>query len=92
MKTKLFAFSTRDFKKEKHHPLTSEMIYALLLALQKQERKIPFDFSSINGPLTTLIERGFILRKRLPIMGHMEYQWQVTKAAIIKLKKLGYHC
>ena len=90
MKTKLLAFSTRDFKKEKHPPLTPKMIYALLVALQKQERKIPIDRGSINGSLTTLIERGLILRKRIPVMGSVEYHWQVTKKAIIKLKKLGY--
>ncbi len=92
METKLFAFSTRDFKKEKHPPLTPKMIYALLLALQKQERKIPFGPSGVKDSLTPLIERGLIVRKRIPIMRHMEYQWQVTKAAIIKLKKLGYQC
>jgi len=53
METKLFAFTTRDFKKKKRPPLTPKMIYALLLALQKQERKIPFDFSNINGSLKT---------------------------------------
>jgi hypothetical protein len=92
METKLVTFSTRDFKKEKHPPLTPKMIYALLVALQKQERKIPFDINSLNGSLTTLIERGLILRKRMLVMGRMEYQWQVTKKAIIKLKKLGYQC
>ena len=92
MGTKLFAFSTRDFKKEKDPPLTPKMIYALLVALQKQERKIPIDRGSINGSLTTLIERGLILRKRIPVMGSVEYQWLVTKKAIIKLKKLGYQC
>jgi hypothetical protein len=91
METKLFAFSTRDFRK-KYPALTLKMIYALLLALQKQERKIPFNFNNINSSLNALIERGFILRKRLPIMGHMEYQWQVTKTAILKLNKLGYQC
>ena len=91
METKLFAFSTRDFRK-KYPALTLKMIYALLLALQKQERKIPFDFSNINSSLNTLIERGLILRKRIPVMGHREYQWQVTKIAILKLNKLGYQC
>jgi len=52
METKLLAFSTRDFRK-KRAALTLKMIYALLLALQKQERKIPFDFSNINGSLKT---------------------------------------
>ena len=92
METKLFAFTTRDFKKKKRPPLTPKMIYALLVALQKQERKIPIDRGSINGSLTTLIERGLILRKRIPVMGSVEYQWLVTKKAIIKLKKLGYQC
>jgi hypothetical protein len=92
MEPKVSPFSTRDFKKAKHPPLTPEMIYALLLALQKQERKIPFAPGSIRGSLNTLIERGLIVRKRIPVMGHMGYQWQVTKAAITRLKKLGYPC
>ena len=91
METKLVAFSTRDFRK-KRSDLTLKMIYALLVALQKQERKIPFDFSNMTSSLNTLIERGFILRKRIPIMGHRVYQWQVTKIAILKLNKLGYQC
>ena len=91
METKLFAFSTRDFRK-RHPALTLKMIYALLLALQKQERKIPFNFSNINSSLNTLVERGLILKKRIPVMGHRQYQWQVTKTAIIKLNKLGYRC
>ena len=91
METKLVAFSTRDFRK-KRSDLTLKMIYALLVALQKQERKIPIDRGSINGSLTTLIERGLILRKRIPVMGTVDYQWQVTKTAILKLNKLGYQC
>ena len=67
MEPKVLPFSTRDFKKAKHPPLTLEMIYALLLALQKQERKIPFGPGSIKGLLNTLIERGLIVQKKYPL-------------------------
>jgi hypothetical protein len=92
MQTKLLPFSTRDFKKAKDAALTPKMIYALLIAIQKQERKVPLDPDSINGPLAPLIDRGLIVKKRIPVMGRMQHQWQVTKAAIIKLNKLGYQC
>ena len=92
MEPKLFPSSTRDFKKVKQPPLAPEMIYALLIALQKQERKIPFVPGGAKDPITTLIQRGLIARKRISVMGNTEYRWQVTKEAIAKLKKLGYNC
>lgn len=67
MEAKVLPFSTRDFKKAKHPPLTPEMIYALLLALQKQERKIPFGPDNVKGSINTLIERGLIVRKKYPL-------------------------
>jgi hypothetical protein len=89
METKIIPFSSLHFQKQKHPPLTPGMIYALLIAIQKQDRKIPFGPADIKGSLTTLITRGHIIRKKIILIGRRESQWQVTKEAIDKLKKLG---
>ena len=89
MQTKIIPFTSIHFQKQKHPPLTPGMMYALLIAIQRQDRKIPFGFADIKGSLTTLITRGLIIRKKITSMGRRESQWQVTKEAIDKLKKLG---
>lgn len=86
---KVIPFSGRHFKRQKHPPLTAKMFYALLVAVQKQERKIGFSPGITKGPLTRLIERGLIIRKRIMVKGHLEYQWQVSTEAIVKLRKIG---
>ena len=54
-----------------------------------QNKNSPFGPSSIKGSLTTLIQGGLIIRKRIALRGHEEYQWQVTSEAIIKLNQFG---
>lgn len=70
-------------------PLSPKMIIALLAALEKQNKRIPFGPTSIKGSLTSLIERGLIVHKKIICRGHVEYRWQVTQEAISKLKELG---
>ena len=79
------------FKRHKSPPLTPDLIYALLIAIQKQERKIPFLPTGIKGSLTLLITRGLIVKRKIIYGGHREFQWKVTKQAITKLKNLGIH-
>jgi hypothetical protein len=89
VKTRVIPFSGRYFKRNTYPPLTSKMVVSLLEAIKRQNKKIPFGPSSIKGSLTTLIQRGLIIRKRITFKGHEDYQWQVTSEAIIKLNQLG---
>ena len=64
MQTKIIPFTSAYFEKQRHPPLTPGMVYELLIAIQKQDRKIPFGSANIKGSLTTLITRGLIIRNK----------------------------
>jgi hypothetical protein len=51
VQTKVIPFSGRHFKSDKYPPLTSKMIVALLAAIEKQKKEIPFGPNNIKGGL-----------------------------------------
>jgi hypothetical protein len=74
--------------REKYTPLTPKMIRSLLIAIEKQKKRIPFGPVDIKGSVTTLIKRGLISRQKIKLAGHIESQWQVTEKAMNLLKNL----
>jgi hypothetical protein len=89
MLTKIIPFAAAYFKRKESPPLTSKMIVALLNALEKQKKEIPFGSINVRGSFTSLITRGLIVGKELTINGHKEFLWQVTEDAIAMLENLG---
>ena len=88
MASKVIPRSGGNFEKDKC-PLTPKMIDALLEAIEKQKKKIPFGPSNIKGSLGALISKGLIIRVKITIEGQSESQWQVADEAITLLKELG---
>jgi predicted transcriptional regulator len=88
VKTKTIDFS-ENLEKDTYPQLTPKMIEALLEAIEKQKKKIPFGPANIKGSLSVLIAKGLIIKEKITVNGRNEYQWQVTPEAITTLGRLG---
>lgn len=89
VKSKIISIDVDHFTGiKKQRPLTPLMIAALLSACAKQKEGLGFGPSDIKGSLVSLINRGLITRKKVPL--HDEnVSWEVTPEAVAMLKAIG---
>ena len=89
MKAVIIPFPAEHFQRKKQRPLSKLMIDKLLAACAKEREGLFFGPQDIKGSLTSLINRGLIIRIEITIKGNTESIWHVTHEAIEMLKALG---
>ena len=85
----LLSFPKGHFKKSQQRPLTPLMIRTLLVACEKQNKKILFGPQDIKGSAMTLINRGLIATHSVTCQGKTHETWYVTPQAISMLAAIG---
>jgi hypothetical protein len=90
MKAVIIPFPAEHFQRKKQRPLSKLMITKLLAAYALEKEGLFFGPQDIKGSLTTLINRGLIIRIEITMNGKTESIWHVSYEATDMLKTLGY--
>ena len=86
MLTKLAFFPVGHYRKRKVTALTEPMIKAIIVALDKQAKGIPFGPVDMKRPFTALIKRGLVQFEKVTIDNISQDMWRVTPEAIQMVK------
>ena len=89
MKALIIPFPIEHVQRKRPSPLSKLMIDKLLAAYSLEKQNLFFGPHDIKGSLTSLINRGLIVRIEIPVNGKRESIWHVSYEAIEMLKALG---
>jgi len=89
MKAVIIPFPAEHFHRKKQRPLSQLMISKLLAAYALEKDGLFFGPQDIKGSLTSLINRGLIIRIEISMNDKTESIWHVSYEAIEMLKGLG---
>jgi ABC-type uncharacterized transport system permease subunit len=89
MKALIIPFPAEHVQRKKQRPLSKLMIANLLAAYALERQGLFFGPQDIKGSLTSLINRGLIIRIEISLNGKTESIWHVSYEAIEMLKALG---
>ena len=89
MKALIIPFPTEHVLRKRQSPLSKLMIDKLLAAYSLEKQNLFFGPQDIKGSLTSLINRGLIIRIQIPMNDKTESIWHVSYEAIEMLKALG---
>jgi hypothetical protein len=89
MKAVIIPFPAEHFQRKKQRPLSKLMIATLIAACAKEKAGLFFGPDDMKGSLTSLINRGLVIRVEITVNGQTESIWHVSYEAIEMLKALG---
>jgi hypothetical protein len=89
MKAVIIPFPAEHFQRKKQRPLSKLMIAKLLAAYALEREGSFFGPQDIKGSLTSLINRGLIIRVEISVNAKTESIWHVSYEAVEMLKALG---
>ena len=89
MKAVIIEFPVEHIKRKTQRPLSKLMIAKLVAAYALERQGLFFGPQDIDGSLTSLINRGLIVRIEIPVNDKTESIWHVSYEAIEMLKALG---
>lgn len=89
MKALIIPFPEEHVQRKKQRPLSKLMITNLLTAYALERQGLFFGPQEIKGSMTSLINRGLIVRKEISVNGKSEAIWHVSYEAVEMLKALG---
>ena len=89
MKALIIPLSVAQLQSKRQRPLSKLMITKLLSAYVLERQGLFFGPKDIKGSITSLINRGLIIRKEIAVKGKNKIIWHVTYEAVEMLKSLG---
>jgi hypothetical protein len=89
MKGLLIPFPAEHIKRKRQGPLSKLMVAKLVAAYALEAQGLFFGPQDIKGSLTSLINRGLIVRIKIPVKDQTESIWHISYEAIEMLKALG---
>jgi len=89
MKAVIIPFPAEHIKRKRQCPLSKLMITKLIAAYALERQGLFFGPQDIKGSLTSLINRGLIVRIEISMNDKTESIWHVSYEAIEMLKALG---
>ena len=89
MQALIIPFPAEHIYRKKQFQLSELMIAKLIAAYTLEKQGLFFGPTDIKGSLTSLINRGLIVRIEIPVNDKTESIWHVSYEAIEMLKTLG---
>lgn len=89
MQALVIPFPAEFVYRKRQFPLSELMISKLIAAYALEKQGLFFGPKDIKGSLTSLINRGLIVRIKIPVKDKTQSIWHVSYEAIEILKTLG---